>query len=349
MKKLLTLCILSLFVFSGCTNEEDNNKKDVQACDEDTTCPVGKSADMSAYEGFMETENQFIQIDMKDAIQKINTDSSGIFYIGYSDCPWCIEAVPVMNEVAKANNQKIYYIDKKAESSDEASINEMTSILSNILEKDEDGNPHLYVPEVFVVKDGEIVANNMGTVEGHDARERKMTSEEQAQLKATYETMFASLTFGAHADMSGYEGFDDAQHHFMKATMQDIIDKIENKESGIVYFGYATCPWCIEAVPIMNEVAKTNDQFIYYVDKKASSSDETTTAKVESLLSDVLTKDDDGKPHLYVPEVIIIQDGKVIANHLGTVEDHDAHERTLTTAEQAQLQTTYEDMFEKLK
>lgn len=181
-------------MLTGCTNTEDKDTS--QGCDgEDTNvCAVTDPADMSAYEGFMEAENQFVSITMQDAIDKIKTDASGIFYIGYPNCPWCIEAVPVMNEIAKENGQLIYYVDKKAESSSEASIEEMTTLLDEILTVDSETNEKkLYVPEVFILKDGDIVANNMGTVSGHDAKERKMNEEEIVQLKDIYKEMFAKL------------------------------------------------------------------------------------------------------------------------------------------------------------
>ena len=46
-----------------------------------------------------------------------------------------------------------------------------------------------------------------------------------------------------------------------------------------------------------NEVAKQLDLNIYYIDKKAETSDEATIAKVEDVLKDILTEMD-GKPHL---------------------------------------------------
>lgn len=193
-KRYTLLCLSSLLLLLGGCTKEVETKSETQGCDDDTpTCAVADAADMSAYEGFLEEENQFIQIPMKDAILKLESESSGIFYIGYPTCKWCIEAVPVMNEVAKANNQQIYYIDKKAETSDEASILKMEELLSDILTTNDEGKKTLFVPEVIVVKDGEIIANHMGTVEDHDAKERKMNAEEVAQLKLTYEEMFQKL------------------------------------------------------------------------------------------------------------------------------------------------------------
>ena len=49
----------------------------------------------------------------------------------------------------------------------------------------------------------------------------------------------------------------------------DIVNAIENEETFIVYFGFASCPWCRSVVPTFLEVAEDKDLHqIYYVDIK---------------------------------------------------------------------------------
>lgn len=51
------------------------------------------------------------------------------------------------------------------------------------------------------------------------------------------------------------------------ATAEEIVEKMENKESFAVYFGFNKCPWCRSVIPSMLEVAKDlNIETIYYVD-----------------------------------------------------------------------------------
>lgn len=194
MKKIWILALLGAFLCTGCSNDTKkpaDTKK--QGCDDSPTCSVADAADMSAYEGFDVENNQFIEITMDDAIQKIETDASGIFYIGFPTCPWCIEAVPIMNEVAKEMDLHIYYINKKAETSNEENIAKMTTLLQDIVSENEEGVPTLYVPEVVVINEGEISDHHADTVPNHDAHERKMEEEEQAQLKEIYKELFAKL------------------------------------------------------------------------------------------------------------------------------------------------------------
>lgn len=194
MKKVWILAFLGILILAGCSKkQEDNTNTKKQGCDDSPVCDVAKSADMSAYEGFDVENNQFIEITMDDAIQKMETDASGIFYFGFPTCPWCIEAVPIMNEVAQEMDLHIYYINKKADTSNEENIAKMTSLLKDIVSENEEGVPTLYVPEVVVINEGEITDHHADTVPNHDAHERKMNEEEQAQLKEIYQELFAKL------------------------------------------------------------------------------------------------------------------------------------------------------------
>lgn len=194
MKKTILLALMGILLLSGCTKKEETPADTPQGCDDAPTCGLTHPADMSAYEGFMEEENQFVTLDMADFLTKLEEKQSGIFYFGFSTCPWCIEAVPIMNEAAKEADVHIYYIDKHAESSSEELIQQVEEKLADRLQKNEEGKPTLYVPYVIVLKDGEIIAEHMDTVPGHDAHERKMNEEEQSELKSIYLEMFHKVS-----------------------------------------------------------------------------------------------------------------------------------------------------------
>lgn len=191
MKKLIVSFLIGCFLLTGCQTPTENEQEPVvQGCDDEPICAVEEAADMSAYEGFMEEDNQFISLEMKDFIEAMDKKESGIFYFGFATCPWCIEAVPVMNEAAKEKNVHIYYIDKRAQTSSEELIQTIEERFADRLAKNKDGKPTLYVPYVVVLKDGEVIAEHSDTVPGHDAHERKMNEEEKAQLKEIYLEMF---------------------------------------------------------------------------------------------------------------------------------------------------------------
>lgn len=61
----------------------------------------------------------------------------------------------------------------------------------------------------------------------------------------------------------------DENNPFIYKEPKDIIKMIDNKETFVVYFGFASCPWCRSVIPNLIEVAKNLQiKTIYYVDVK---------------------------------------------------------------------------------
>lgn len=201
MKKIILLVLVGLLCAcstnTGDKQAETEKKNNYCSEEGESSCAIEESADMSSYEGFQDEEHQFIQVDMEEALSVFDNKESAILYFGYPDCPWCIEAVPLMNEAAKETQQHILYIRTRDENKEllytKEQKQEVISKLSDYMEKNEDGEYELYVPFVVVVKDGKAISANIGTVDGHDAHERKMSEDEVSQLKKTYEDMFSAL------------------------------------------------------------------------------------------------------------------------------------------------------------
>lgn len=61
----------------------------------------------------------------------------------------------------------------------------------------------------------------------------------------------------------------DKTNPFIYKEASQIVEMIDNKETFVVYFGFADCPWCRSVLPTLIEVAKDLDlETIYYVDVK---------------------------------------------------------------------------------
>lgn len=59
----------------------------------------------------------------------------------------------------------------------------------------------------------------------------------------------------------------DKDNPYIKVTPEEIINKIENKETFYLYVGDPLCPWCRSVLEKSIEVAKENDiNIIYYID-----------------------------------------------------------------------------------
>ena len=151
------------------------------------------------------------------------------------------------------------------------------------------------------------------------------------------------------ADMSGYDGFTETSHSFRQITMHESLRLFEEGGSALVYFGYTHCPWCIEAVPIMNKAAIESDLPIYYVDATdKEGQEETDMDKLKEYTAKYLSKDSDGELKFYVPVVFVIRNGETVDAHISTLGKHDAYERKLTEDEQEELYNIYIKMFERL-
>lgn len=196
-KILLPLLMVGMLVGCSAKTPEDNNKETSNsgACGEEAGCALMDPADMDSYESFTNANHIFQKSEMETILTLLREKKSGVVYMGYPKCPWCVEAVPILDEVANAKDKVIYYVETRdAEKNllytDEEKA-EFITYAEEYLDKDDEGNYAIFVPFVFVIKDGVIESGNIGTVDSHDAHERKMNDEEKAQLKEIYENMLS--------------------------------------------------------------------------------------------------------------------------------------------------------------
>ena len=143
----------------------------------------------------------FETISVKDAVDLLE-NGTGIIYLGYSDCPWCQDIVPLLNESAKNNDvSKVYYIEdfynmRPDKTSNPKYQNEYNKIVDIIKKYEDKINEQIKedniikVPLVLFVKDGEILGYQKGTVEGHNISQdengnnylRDLTDEEEQEI-----------------------------------------------------------------------------------------------------------------------------------------------------------------------
>lgn len=133
-------------------------------------------------------------------------------------------------------------------------------------------------------------------------------------------------------------------------TVADVVSKLENKESFVLYMYFDACPWCKELGPIVSDYLSDKDDLFnmtYALNVRADGTKE----------NDLRYKDDDGNYNeplfetiynfirdqldedgvVYVPTLLFIKDGELVYFHTGTVEGHDATERTLTDEEKQSI------------
>ena len=120
------------------------------------------------------------------------------------------------------------------------------------------------------------------------------------------------------------------------ASSDEIVEKIEKKETFVVYFGFAKCPWCRSMIEQFIQSAKDNKiDKIYYVDvldirdtyqiddegnpQKTKNGTEGYMSLIEEIgnvLSEYTLKDEEGneivvgEKRIYAPNVVAIVNGK---------------------------------------
>jgi thiol-disulfide isomerase/thioredoxin len=161
------------------------------------------------------------------------------------------------------------------------------------------------------------------------------------------------LTIGEKADMSGYESYDaDAEYVFVNSDVKHMISRMQAGDTFVTYFGFSNCPWCRDAMPILNAVALEKGYEVDYVNTRLDPSwksnlDLKNYDQLVEAIGDLFPLDDDNKPHMDVPFVVFFKDGK--AAYSASYPQYDAHERTINEEEAQQERTEYTAGFDALQ
>ncbi len=163
---------------------------------------------------------------------------------------------------------------------------------------------------------------------------------------------------------------DNNKFHY--ATETEILD-ILNGQTGVIYFGFPTCPWCRNMVSVLDEVSLSysTDKIYYYNIKDIRSTitvndnNELETKKgtdfyyqllekLDSSLEDYTITDKKdktiktGEKRLYAPTVIFIKNGEVVDFVEGTVDSQKDPYVALTETQRNELISKYQEGFNKL-
>lgn len=152
------------------------------------------------YESLNDTENAVVvNIDDDNNIKYLSikevfdffNKGTGVIYFGFPGCPWCRNMLPVLINSAKQNNTQIYYFNpKEIRNADNQDYEKLVSILSNYLTENDAGVKTLYVPDVYFVKNGEIMGNHLGTVSTQQDPHVILTDDQKQELLEIYNNLF---------------------------------------------------------------------------------------------------------------------------------------------------------------
>ncbi len=129
---------------------------------------------------------------------------------------------------------------------------------------------------------------------------------------------------------------------------KEILETFQTK-SGIVYFGYNSCPWCRNVIGLVIETAKENQiKPIYYVDIHHAIDD--VKEDLKEYLDEYLRVDDEtGEKVLAVPDVYFLKDGKIIGHHISTVKSYKNPYKGMNNEQKQELKEIYQEIIEEMK
>lgn len=156
-------------------------------------------------------------------------------------------------------------------------------------------------------------------------------------------------------------------------TEEEAVSLLESG-TGILYFGFADCPWCRSMLPVllstldnMNidrlsylNVKNIRDTLALGEKNKVEVKEEGTKGyyKILELMDGVLEPyyltSEDGKKidtkekRLYAPTVVAVKEGKIVDIHVGTVESQASGYDDLTKEQQEELQNRFMELVRKV-
>lgn len=141
-----------------------------------------------------------------DEVMKFLDEGTGILYLGFPECPWCRNMVPVLIDTAKENEiENLYYFNALSirdvkELDDEGNIittkkgtkeyYELVDKLNDVLGPyeglNDDSIKRIYFPTVVFVQAGKIVDVHMDTVDSQKDPYKVLNKKQKQELKQIY-------------------------------------------------------------------------------------------------------------------------------------------------------------------
>jgi glutaredoxin len=170
MNKLLIILLL-LLVLAGCTKTDEISVN---------------------YPLINDKDHVFEYTDAKTVIDMLESETATeVVVFVFTACPWCQQSLPRLNVVAKEEGiKKIYLLDIKEMRTNKTpeymtifeKVKDHVDFTEGSLEKQ-----NINVPNIIVIKNGQIIGSHMATVTSHVKDENSvlppMTAEQETEYK----------------------------------------------------------------------------------------------------------------------------------------------------------------------
>ena len=113
--------------------------------------------------------NRFVYASDKEVLGVFD-HGSGVIFLGFPQCPWCQHLSEHVDRAARAEGiDKIYYLNiRDARASNSEVYQKLVKKLESYLDKDDNGKPRIFVPDVSIVKNGKIIGRYKEESTGDD-------------------------------------------------------------------------------------------------------------------------------------------------------------------------------------
>lgn len=192
---VLASMLLAAFMLAGCASSSSP-----AATSTSKALSEFEKADMSGYACMTDYDKDtvFVSMTVDDVLRKMDEGASFTFYMGFPACGWCNVMLTTLNDQALEHNVVVGYVNTRAnpEWKNNTEIDDYDKFVERFgseLKVDDAGNPHLYVPHVFFIKDGKLVDNHAGTVEGQTSPDQQLTSDQKQTLADTFDKGFTAV------------------------------------------------------------------------------------------------------------------------------------------------------------
>lgn len=147
------------------------------------------------------------------------------------------------------------------------------------------------------------------------------------------------------------------------SSYDEVFSLLENG-TGVIYFGFPTCPWCRNLVPVLlDSQLEAGLDKIYYLnnkedrdtkvlengkiitEKEGTDNYKKLLEKLDPVLGEYKELEDSSIKRLYFPTVIFVKDGKIVDSHIGTVSSQENPYIALTESQYNELK---EDLTDKM-
>ena len=191
-----------------------------------------------------------------------------------------------------------------------------------------------------------------------------------SKFKMEYESLNGKINDKTNEE---YKSVNISENNkFVYKTEEEIIKILESK-SGLIYFGFKSCPWCRSMVEVLDKASQNSKiTNIYYLDIEnirdllaLDENNKIVTEKegntnyykmlnlLDAYLDDYVLKGEKdvsvktGEKRLYAPTVIAVVNGEIVGFHTKTVDSQTNPNEPLTEKQEKELEKIYTDLIAK--